>query len=60
MHPDSGIIQICTFLVVAQNAGGEFTQPIGNTSGKATNGLFPSLVGKTMPNFGKLSTLSWI
>ena len=32
-------------------------QTIGNTRGSATNGCFPSSVGKMMPNFGMLLML---
>ena len=42
--------------VAAQNAGGEFTHPMGRTKGKAKRGSSPSLTGKTTPSFGMSST----
>jgi hypothetical protein len=38
--------------VAALKKGGEFFHPIGSTSGSATRGSWPGLVGKTTPSFG--------
>ena len=38
--------------VAALKNGGEFFHPIGSTSGRATRGSLPSLLGKTTPSLG--------
>ena len=52
------LVTLATVLVWAQKYGGELTQPIGSTSGKATKCSLTHSEGKTTLSFGMSSACS--